>query len=80
MISDLKAIEGSITAGFTPEFPEREDGYLGIQKLYGIEFPEVITMQPELRFTSVESGEINLVDAFSTDSESQTIQLDGIRR
>ncbi|MFC4411452.1 ABC transporter permease/substrate-binding protein [Chungangia koreensis] len=74
-ISDLKPIEGSIHAGFTPEFPEREDGYLGIQELYGIEFPEVTTMQPELRYTAVESEEINLVDAYSTDSELQRYNL-----
>lgn len=74
-ISDLKPIQESIHAGFTPEFPEREDGYLGIQKLYGIDFPEVTTMQPELRYTAIESGEINLVDAYSTDSALQRYNL-----
>ena len=68
-ISDLKAIQGSIKAGFTPEFPERDDGYPGIQKLYGIEFPSVKVMQPELRYTAIDSGKINLADAYSTDPE-----------
>ena len=35
-ISDLKAVEKIIKAGFTLEFNDREDGYLGIQKLYDI--------------------------------------------
>ena len=74
-ISDLKPIEGIIKAGFTPEFPEREDGYLGLQKLYGIQFPEVKIMQPELRYAAVDSDEINLVDAYSTDSEIQRYNL-----
>jgi len=74
-ISDLKPIEKIIKAGFTPEFPEREDGYLGIQKLYGIQFSEVKIMQPELRYTAVDSGELNLVDAYSTDSEIQRYKL-----
>jgi osmoprotectant transport system permease protein len=68
-ISDLKPIAGSIKAGFTPEFPEREDGYLGIQKLYGIQFSKVNIMQPELRYAAVQRGDIDLVDAYSTDAE-----------
>lgn len=40
-ISDLKAVEGTIKAGFPPEFPEREEGYLGIQKNYRIQFSRV---------------------------------------
>ncbi|WP_375088724.1 ABC transporter permease/substrate-binding protein [Peribacillus sp. RS7] len=74
-ISDLKPIEGIIKAGFTPEFPERADGYLGIQKIYKIEFSKVNIMQPELRYTAVKSGDINLVDAYSTDSELQKYDL-----
>ncbi|WP_404331902.1 ABC transporter permease/substrate-binding protein [Mesobacillus maritimus] len=74
-ISDLKPLEGIMNAGFTPEFPEREDGYLGIQKLYGIQFTTVTIMQPELRYAAVNSGEINVVDAYSTDSEIQRYDL-----
>ncbi|MEH7883660.1 ABC transporter permease/substrate-binding protein [Bacillus sp. JJ1609] len=74
-ISDLKPIEGSIKAGFTPEFPERQDGYLGIQKLYGIQFSKVNIMQPELRYAAIKKGDINIVDAYSTDSEIQRNKL-----
>lgn len=68
-ISDLKPVEGIIKAGFTPEFPEREDGYPGIRKRYGIHFSKVNIMQPELRYGAIKTGDINLVDAYSTDSE-----------
>ncbi|MGW9102698.1 ABC transporter permease/substrate-binding protein [Priestia megaterium] len=74
-ISDLKPIESSIKAGFTPEFPEREDGYLGIQKRYGIQFAKVNIMQPELRYTALRSGDIDIVDAYSTDSEIKKYNL-----
>lgn len=74
-ISDLKAIEGIIKAGFTPEFPERQDGYVGIQNLYGIQFSKVNIMQPELRYAAVKRGDINIVDAYSTDSEIQRNNL-----
>lgn len=74
-ISDLKGIEDKITAGFTLEFSDREDGYLGIQSLYGLQFPKLVTMEPKLRYVAVESGEINLVDAYSTDSELRQYNL-----
>ncbi|WP_428911781.1 osmoprotectant update ABC transporter permease/substrate-binding subunit OpuFB [Niallia sp. Krafla_26] len=74
-ISDLKSIESEVKAGFTLEFSDREDGYRGIQSLYGIQFPNLITMEPKLRYVAVESGEINLVDAYSTDSELQQYNL-----
>lgn len=74
-ISDLNKVLSNIKAGFTLEFADRQDGYLGIQKLYGITFSEVVTMEPKLRYTAIESGDINLVDAYSTDSELSRYQL-----
>lgn len=74
-ISDLKAIESSLKAGFTLEFSDREDGYKGIKKLYGLNLPSLITMEPKLRYRAVKNGEINLVDAYSTDSELQRYKL-----
>ncbi|WP_079507484.1 osmoprotectant update ABC transporter permease/substrate-binding subunit OpuFB [Mesobacillus jeotgali] len=74
-ISDLKPIESSLKAGFTLEFSDREDGYKGIQKLYGLNLPSLITMEPKLRYRAIKNGEINLVDAYSTDSELQRYGL-----
>ena len=68
-ISDLIPIEAEIKAGFTLEFSDRQDGYLGIQDLYSLKFGEVQTMEPKLRYAAIETGDINLVDAYSTDSE-----------
>jgi osmoprotectant transport system permease protein len=74
-ITDLKAIESSLKAGFTLEFSDREDGYKGIQKLYGLDLPSLITMEPKLRYRAIKNEEINLVDAYSTDSELQRYNL-----
>jgi osmoprotectant transport system permease protein len=74
-ISDLKSIESELRAGFTLEFSDREDGYKGIQKLYGLNLPSLITMEPKLRYGAMKNGEINLVDAYSTDSELQRYNL-----
>ena len=74
-ISDLQGIESEVRAGFTLEFTDREDGYLGIQELYGLEFPNLVTMEPKLRYSAVEQNDINLLDAYSTDSELQRYNL-----
>lgn len=74
-ISDLGKIQGSVKAGFTLEFSDREDGYRGIQKLYGITFADMKTMEPKLRYNAIQTGDINLVDAYSTDSELQQYHL-----
>ena len=68
-ISDLSSVQANVKAGFTLEFNDREDGYKGIQKLYGLKFPSVQTMEPKLRYQAIETGDINIMDAYSTDSE-----------
>ena len=67
-ISDLGSIESQIVAGFTAEFNDREDGYPAIQETYGLEFNEVFTMEQQMRFTAIESGDVNLMEAWATDA------------
>ena len=73
--SDLRGLENEIAAGFTLEFTDREDGYIGIQELYHLEFPNLVTMEPKLRYTAIEQNDINLLDAYSTDSELRRYNL-----
>ncbi len=74
-ISDLQAVQNRLKAGFTLEFNDREDGYRGIRKLYGITFGNVVTMEPKLRYNAIESGDIQVLDAYSTDSEIRQYKL-----
>ncbi|KYD06610.1 osmoprotectant update ABC transporter permease/substrate-binding subunit OpuFB [Bacillus atrophaeus] len=74
-ISELKSLQENIKAGFTLEFADREDGYRGIQKTYGITFSNVVTMEPKLRYNAIKTGDIALVDAYSTDSELKQYKL-----
>ena len=68
-ISDLVRVKDKIKAGFTREFNDREDGYLGLKKLYQFEILNIKEFEPKLRYVAVQSGDINLVDAYSTDPE-----------
>lgn len=74
-ISDLKDIEDRIKVGFTLEFADRQDGYLGIQELYNLTFDNLKTMEPKLRYFAIATGDINLLDAHSTDSELEEYNL-----
>lgn len=74
-ISDVKAAEENIKAGFTMEFNDREDGYRGIQKLYNLSLSNITKMEPKLRYQAVKSGDIDLLDAYSTDSDIRQYNL-----
>ncbi|GAY70296.1 ABC transporter permease/substrate-binding protein [Streptococcus canis] len=67
-ISDLKEHASDLKAGFTLEFKDREDGYKGMQSQYGIHL-SVSTMEPALRYQAIQSGDIQVTDAYSTDAE-----------
>lgn len=67
-ISDLKALEDDLVAGFTLEFADREDGNKGLQALYGLDM-EVATMEPALRYQAIANDEVQVIDAYSTDSQ-----------
>ncbi|WP_027416732.1 glycine betaine ABC transporter substrate-binding protein [Aneurinibacillus terranovensis] len=71
-ISDLKQVVNNLTAGFTFEFKSREDGYQGIQKVYHIQFPTVKTMDAWLRSKAIQSGDVDIIDAYSTDTTKAT--------
>jgi osmoprotectant transport system permease protein len=73
-ISDLVNVEQNVTAGFDPEFSDRKDGYPGLAQKYGLQF-NVVTMDPSVRYHAIETGKVNLMDAFSTDGQLQKYHL-----
>jgi len=66
-ISDLTKISNNINLGCTMEFANRDDGYPGLQKLYGLNFKTVKGLDGGLRYSSLENDETQVTDAFSTD-------------
>ena len=73
-ISDLANITNKLKGGMTLEFIDRDDGFKGIKKLYGIDFP-VKSMEPALRYQAIDQNKVNIVDAYSTDSELRQYHL-----
>ncbi len=69
-ISDMVAVADQLIMAAPPEFVEREDGYPGLQRVYGdFEFSEVLAIDPGLRYQALANGEADIVVAFGTDGE-----------
>lgn len=60
-------MSSGVTAGVTMDFANRPDGYLGLQKKYGLNFKSVKGIDGGLRYTSLKNNETQVLDAFSTD-------------
>ncbi|CUH94967.1 Carnitine transport binding protein OpuCC [Propionispora sp. 2/2-37] len=73
--SDLVAKAPELQLGCTQEFAEREDGYLGLQKVYGMNFKSVNGMDPGLTYAGVRDGKVDVIDGFSTDGRIPAFNL-----
>ena len=66
-ISDLQD-HPNLKAGFTHEFLERADGWMPLSQRYGLEI-KPRGMEHALAYVALNSGEIDLMDAYSTDAK-----------
>jgi len=74
--SDIANISDELIIGATMEFLEREDGMLGLKKIYsGMEFKEEKALDGGLRYTAMRDSKIDVTDAFSTDGKLITHNL-----
>lgn len=74
--SDLSQKAGELILGGPAEFFEREDGVKGLQGSYGgFQFKDNKQLDPSLRYGALQSGEIDVVVAFSTDGEIGGLDL-----
>ncbi|CYY79325.1 ABC transporter permease/substrate-binding protein [Streptococcus suis] len=73
-ISDLGKVQQTAVAGFSLEFNDREDGNIGLKNLYNLQL-NVKTMEPALRYEAIKNGDVQIVEAFSTDSKVVTYKL-----
>jgi osmoprotectant transport system permease protein len=66
-ISDLAKVANKLIAGTTLEFLNREDGLLGITKLYNFQFKDEKGLDGSPRYNALMNQNTDVVDAFSTD-------------
>ena len=73
-ISDL-ARHPALTAAFDPGFLEREDGWPGLRRHYGLRLADVRIMEHALTYAALASGRVDLIDVFSTDGQLERLDL-----
>ena len=66
-ISDLARVSKRLHGGFGHEFVGREDGLLGLQKIYGLEFAKVDHLQQAIQYQAAQRRSIDALDVYSTD-------------
>ena len=73
-ISDLARHPG-LTAAFDPGFLEREDGWPGLRRHYGLRLAGVRVMEHALTYPALASGRVDVIDVFSTDGQLARLDL-----
>jgi osmoprotectant transport system substrate-binding protein len=68
--SDLAKVSDQLILGATMEFLEREDGMIGLKKVYeGMEFKDEKGLDGGIRYAAIRDGKTDVADAFSTDGK-----------
>lgn len=70
-ISELAAVADQFTISAPADFPEREDGLLGLQRVYGAGFEDIglLPVSPGLKYQALLNDEAEVVLAFGTDGQ-----------
>jgi osmoprotectant transport system substrate-binding protein len=76
-ISQLAENAGDLVVSAPADFPEREDGLLGLQRVYGSGFDEieVLPVAPGLKYQALEDDQAQVVLAFGTDGQIAGLDL-----
>ncbi|MEA2558669.1 MAG: osmoprotectant transport system substrate-binding protein opuBD [Acidobacteriota bacterium] len=67
-ISDLARISKRLRGGFGHEFVGREDGLLGLQRVYGLEFVSIQPLQHALKYQAAGARDVDAIDVYTTDA------------
>ena len=67
-ISDLVQ-HPDLAGGFSNEFMDREDGWPGLSEAYNLPHTQVRGLDHDLAYRALESGDIDMMELYSTDAE-----------
>lgn len=74
-ISDFAKVANELTAGTTLEFLNRTDGLVGLKDNYNFKMEDEIGLDGASRYLALANGEVDVVDAFSTDGLIEKFDL-----
>ena len=67
--SDLAAASGELTFGGNPDYIELETGYPRLCEAYQMQFQDVKQMEIALKYEALKNGEVDVINAFTTDAQ-----------
>jgi osmoprotectant transport system permease protein len=67
-ISDLARISPRLRGGFGHEFVGREDGLLGLERVYGLHFASIQPLQHALKYQAAGGRQVDAIDVYTTDA------------
>ena len=73
-IGDL-ARHAELTAAFSSGFLERDDGWPGLRRRYGVRLRDVRVVEHALAYRALVSGDVDVIDVFSTDGQLERLRL-----
>lgn len=73
-ISDLRK-HPDLDFGFTNEFVDRVDGWVGLREIYTLNSQKVTGLDHDLAYRGLEQGDIDVIDLYSTDAEIEYYDL-----
>jgi osmoprotectant transport system substrate-binding protein len=66
-IPDLKKLGSKVTLAGAPEFATRDEGLLGLKKVYGLTGLKFKPLQIGLQYKALDQGAVNAIEVFTTD-------------
>jgi osmoprotectant transport system permease protein len=75
MISDVAKHSPQWQAGFGHDFMNRQDGYPGFSRAYGLRFANVSDMSLDLTYTALASHKVDMIAGNSTDGRIAALDL-----
>lgn len=67
--TDLAAVSQELIFGGNPDYIELETGYPRLCEAYGMNFKDVLQMEIALKYSALNNGEIDVMNAFTTDAQ-----------
>jgi osmoprotectant transport system substrate-binding protein len=74
-ISELAEVAGDLTIVAPSDFVERPDGLQGLDAFYDMEFGDVLSVDPGIRYQALEEDQAQVVLAFGTDGQVAGLDL-----
>ena len=78
-LTDLMAVAPELRLGCTADFTQREDALPRLESTFHTKFGEVNALDVAVRYIAIDSGQVDVIDAFATDallSKFDLVQLE----